>query len=147
MRRRYNPFLLRVLILSYEGHTTSEIAMQTGKSDSYISGLLNSDEAKAIYLQLENQTLDTFRQTQTLIQAAIPAILQEKIRLALFANNEAVRNRAAQNILELGGHVAVQQLEIRKPDQIEEEFRDKSEEDIRNEILAGLEDDKPTTLH
>lgn len=137
-RRHYNPFILRVMQLLWEGYTAAEIAAITGRVPLTISNLIATDEAKEIYELLQGQTVNTARQVQTAIAAAAPSIVREKIDLALGAKSESVRNQAAQQLLEMAGHSPIRHLEIHRPDEIQADYDNKSDEDIRKEIMDGL---------
>jgi hypothetical protein len=121
------------------GLSNQEIAARMNKTDSWISMVLNSPEAKEIQKRIEDGVIDTKVQIQTAIQAALPLLLKRKMHIALNSGNETVANKAIQECLEMGGHLAPRQVEIRRPDHIEEEFKNKSEEEIRREIRAHLE--------
>jgi len=137
--RKFTPLHLHVVKLHWEGHTNAEIAARLRRSDSWVSSILSSPECAEIYKRLENHVLDTSIQVQTTLQAAAPVALSRKMDL-MFSANDAVANKATQEILELSGHVPLRQIEIRRHDHIEEEFRGKSEADIRREILESLTD-------
>ena len=138
MRHKFNPFLLRIMTMKWDGLSDQNIAAKFGKPVADIQRLLNLPAAKEIFAALEAQVLDTYHQTQLVIQAHMPALIREKIKLATTAANDAVRNRAIQDLLEMGGHGAVKRVEHLRPDPVEEEFKDKSEADIKAEIMAGI---------
>jgi hypothetical protein len=148
MRHKFNPFLLRVMVMSWDGLSAATIAAKFGRQVADIQRLLNSSAAKEIFQALEAQVMDTYHQTQQVIQANMPALIREKIRLATTAGNESVRNRALQDLLEMGGHGAVKRIEHLRADPIDEEFADKSEADIKREIMANIaghnDNDEPT---
>lgn len=152
---KFTAIHLHVVKLHWEGLSNTEIANRLRKSDSWVSTILSSPEAAEIYKRIENRVLDTTTQVQTILQSAAPMALNRKIDL-MFSANDSVANKAAQEILELSGHVATRQVEIRRADHIEEEFRGKSEAEIRNEILQSLlnpqgeekkESSEPPLLH
>lgn len=133
----FTPLHLHVVKLSWEGYTTMEIAARLNKSDSWVRNILSSPQAAEIVKRLETRVLDTTAQVQTVLQSIAPLALSRKIDLML-NGSEAVSNRASQEILELAGHVATRQIEIRRADHIEEEYRNKTEAEIRAEILESL---------
>lgn len=137
--RRFTPICLHVVKLHWEGMSNQDIARRFQKSDAWVSSILCSPEALEITKRLETHVMDTSIQVQTALQAAAPVALSRKIDL-MFSGNDAVANKATQEILELSGHVPLRQIEIRRHDHIEEEFRGKSEADIRREILESLTD-------
>lgn len=134
---RFTPIHLHVVRLHWEGTSNNDIALKLNRSAAWVSSVLCSDEAKEIYKRLENRVLDTSVQIQTILQAAAPLALDKKIQL-LNSANDSVANKAAQELLELAGHVATRQVEVRRPDHIEEEFKNKSEEEIRQRILNEI---------
>ena len=152
-KRRYNPIVLRLQLLLWSGHDQHAAALILGKTDAWVSNILTTDEAKEIYSHLESQIIDSTRQVQAALQAAAPAVIEEKISLALNAKNETVRNAAGQQILEMAGHSAIRHLEIHRPDEIAESYKDKTEAEIRAEILRGLSEGEdetpvpPATFH
>ena len=135
--RRFTPLHLRIVMLNWQGRTNSEIAQIVNRSDAFISTTLAMPEVQDIIRRWESGMVDTTRQVQTMLQMSAPLALEKKIQL-LNSSNPSVANKAAQDLLELSGHVALRQIEIRRPDHVEEEFRDKSEEDIKREILAAI---------
>ena len=148
MARKFWPFVLHVVQLSWNGMDEDEIALHVGKTKQEVLKILASDQAKQIYARLEAQTLDTMGQVQAVLQAAAPKLMEEKVRLALSARSEAVRNSATGDLLDRAGHVAVKQLEIRRGDEVEEAYRDKSEDEIRDMISQGFEAiEKGETVH
>lgn len=154
MKRRYNPLILRLQLLLWQGYSQTEAATLLGKTDAWVSNILTTDEAKEVYDELKKQTIDTVGQVQANLQAAAPAIIKEKIDLALFAKSETVRNQAGQQILEMAGHAATRHLEIHRADDVLEKYKNKTEAEIRDEVMRGLiegEDDDspapPAVLH
>ena len=145
--KKWTPLHLWVVSLHSEGVSNQDIAQRLGKSDAWVSTVLNSPEAKDIYKRIENGVIDTKVHVQTMIQAALPLLLRRKLHIALSSGNETTANKAIQECLEMGGHLAPRQVEIRRPDHIEEEYKDKSEQDIRQEILSSLELDPNRMLH
>lgn len=144
---RFTPLHLRVLHLNWEGCSVAEIAQITNRSLAWVSSVLSSPEALEVIKRLEARVLDTHIQTQQIFQAHAPLAASEKVKIMLDPNSPAsVRNKATEEILAHAGHVPTRSVEIRRPDHIEEEFRDKSEEEIKTLIRAALDDKSDEAL-
>lgn len=144
---KFTPLHLRVLQLNWDGHSNSEIAAMTSRSLAWVSSVLSSPQAIEIMKRLEARVLDTHIQTQQIFQAHAPLAAQAKVNIMLDPNSPAsVRNKAAEDLLHHAGHVPTRSVEIRRPDHIEEEFRDMSEEEIKHAIHAALDDKSDAAL-
>lgn len=138
---KFTPLHLRVLQLNWDGHSNAEIAQICGRSLAWVANVLSSPQAVEIMKRLEARVLDTHIQTQQIFQAHAPLAAQEKVNIMLNPLVPAsVRNKAAEDLLHHAGHVPTRSIEIRRPDHIEEEFRDMSEEEIKNTINKALND-------
>jgi len=137
-QRRPPAITLRLVMLEMQGFDLAYITSLTNYASSTISTILASPEAINIRREIQARVIDTVAEIQTDLQAIAPTLLQEKIQLALTAKSENVRNNALTGLLELAGHVPVKQVEIRRATLIEEEYKDKTEEAIKAEIMDGL---------
>lgn len=144
MRKRAPAITLRIVMLQMQGHTEAEIAVMTGYSGSGVSTILTSPDAEIIRREITSRVIDTMADIQSDIQALAPTMLQEKLKLAMTAKSETVRNNAITDLLELAGHTPVKQVSIHRANPIDADYTDKTEQAIRDEIMAGL-DDNPTS--
>lgn len=145
-RRRSPVITLRIVVLEYNGLDASAIAAQVAMAPATVAQILASPEAARIRKEVEARVMDTQAQVQTDLQAFAPVALKEKMELAMNAKSETVRNAALTECLQLAGHVPVKQVAIHRADPIEEEYADKSEQDIRDEILADLASEREAQL-
>ena len=154
--KRFTPLHLHVVRMYWDGVSPSTIDNKLSKPSGWASKILSSPEASEIIERLKNATIDTMVEVQTKLQAAAPILLSKELDFAL-SGNGAAESRARQLLLEKAGHVATRQVEIRRPDHVEEEFRNKSEAQIKAEILESIRseereaprppDPNPTLLH
>ena len=147
--KAYRPRWIAVCRLHAQGYSNQEIADKVGYSVVRVSQLLNSEFAKDMQAQLLDRTLNTMLDVQTEMQSYAPMIVREKIRLALEAKSESVRDRSCRDILEMAGNGPVKRLHIERAEVVEDPYKDLSEKDLREKLLEEIHgaSDKTGTLH
>ena len=136
--RKWKPDYLRITISFWNGLTPTEIAAETGYSYTHVTQVLASERAQEILEQLTSATLDTVNEVQSVAQAVAPAVMEEKVRLALSAKDERVRNTSCSDILNIAGHQPVKRVQIEKPLSEAERYRDRSEDELRDLVLQEM---------
>jgi len=128
-----------VLRLYYQGHTNAEIAAITGFSDQHVTDIINTDSSKEILGRFQDKTIETILDVQSDAQAIAPAIFEEKIRLALGAKSEQVRNNACSDILAIAGHKPIDRVSLAMDRPDKDPYEGKSEAEIREAIISELQ--------
>lgn len=136
--RKWTPRLLQVLRLYYQGHTYDEIASLTGYHYQSVAQLINSPASRDILAKFQDKTLDTILDIQADVQAIAPAALEEKVRLALSAKDERVRNTACSDILAMAGHKPIDRVSLNLEKPPEDPFAGKTEAEIRASLLEEV---------
>lgn len=137
--RRYNPTHLAILRLwAHGGMTHAEVAAIVGCSSGLVSQVVGSPLAQELLGTLQDKILDTTLDVQQTLQAAAPLVMQEKLRLALNARNESVRNSACTDIIHMAGHMPLRRMQIEQTVEQKDKFEGLSEEQIREQIYASL---------
>lgn len=136
--KKLNPTHYRILLLHWHGLSHGEIAAELGVAAQTVSSLVCSEAGEAILSELAKRSLDTVADVQLVAQALAPAVMEEKARLALGAKDERVRNIACTDILNMAGHQPVRRVLVEKADSIDEAYRDKSVEELRQVVLEKL---------
>jgi hypothetical protein len=135
----FRPEHLHIVRLHWQGYSNAEIAQFLQLSEGHISNILNCDEAKRLLGQLQEHTIDSYADTQDDFQLVMPLIRREKIKLALEATDERVRNMACSDILAIAGHTPVRRLEItRGSDSRKAELEKMTPEQLRDAILDDI---------
>lgn len=134
---RFTPLHLHIVRMYWDGVELDHIDSKMNKPSGWARRIIDSAPAKEIIERLTNATVDTMVEVQTKLQASAPLLLSRELDYAIH-DNTAAGSRARQLLLEKAGHVATRQVEIRRPDHIAEEFRDKSEDEIKAEILESI---------
>ena len=144
--KRFSPAHYRVVYLYWSGvpgqagpqATVTEIANYVGYSATHIQQILASDQAQEILQELHEKKLDTISDIEIAAQALAPEIFQEKVRLALRANDERVRNSACTDVLAIAGHQPVKRVSIERPDAVKERYGAMTDEELRKMIRDEL---------
>lgn len=144
----FKPRHLAILRLYYQGMSQVDIAACLGLSQRLVTEIVNSPAAKELEAEFQRQTFSSITDVQLQLQAIAPAALEETVRLAFHANDEKVRMTSCQNILEMAGHKAPIKQMIEHKSKVEEEFRGKTEEELRRELLEAVGAiDEDATIH
>jgi predicted transcriptional regulator len=135
---RLSPLHLEIIRRHFNFESGSEIALALGITQCLVSNVLNSEQGLEVVEQLWSRKFDSMLEVGQQLQAVAPYIVQEKIKLALTARDERVKNTACTDILHMAGHVPVRRVEIDdlRPDS---KFSGKSEEEMRAMILEELD--------
>lgn len=145
--KNFRPRHLAVLRLWAQGYTNDEIATMTNYTPSVVSQITNCPEAKALMAEMQDSTFASIADVQTTLQACAPALLEEKIKLALTAKDERVRSVSCSDLLGLAGHTPVKRVELTKVEEIENDYAGKSDEEIREHIRQELGLGPKATVH
>ena len=146
---RFTPFGLRVCQFYWAGDTVQEIARRFAVPTSRVQSLLATPEAKQILDALVDGTLSTMLEVNAHIQAAAPAVAQEKIRLALESPDDRVRASSCKDILEMAVGTPTKKVEIRHAvaDKAREGLsEDQLREQLRRKLGMGEQDKPPNGL-
>jgi len=147
MPKRAPLLVLRLVHLESQGFTRVEIAVQTGFPMTTVNSLLASPEATYIRKQLEARAIDTIQEVQADAQIAAPVMFKVMQDIALDDNEKGpTRLAAAKAVLEMAGHAPVKTVEIRRPNPLDSDYHNKTEDEIRKEIFEGLDDGSPRGL-
>jgi len=131
----WKPIYLRILRLYWMGETQVDIAARVGCSAGLVSNVINSDRGKEILSQLESKTFDSMLEVMNEAQAVAPEVIREKIQLALHSNDERIRTKNCTDLLNIAGHVPIHRVSIERPDPLEEKYKDKTADQLRQELL------------
>lgn len=144
--RKFKPQHVNIVRLAWQGYTVYEIAQFIGMSEAHVSSVINCDEAQALFSQLREHAINSSDEIQDEAQLIAPRVMQEKIRLALEADDERVRNIACSDILAIAGHTPVKKMEITRSDVSRDSIAQKTPAEIRKGILEeiGITDDTNT---
>src|SRR5712671_4750557 len=127
----WKPFYVQIIRLRWMGHTYDEIALALQISAGLASKVCGSDKGQQILAQLDANTFDSLRDVQTMIQAALPGVTQKLIETALNSGNEALRTKAAGQLLAIGGHTPVHRVSFETSDPIIDQYKDMTMTDLR----------------
>jgi predicted transcriptional regulator len=131
----WKPIYIQIIRLWWAGNTRRKIADDLGISIPTVSKIIDSDTGKHILSQLESNTFDSIVEAQTMIQAAIPDIVREKINLALHSANESVRSKNGSDLLAIAGHVPTHHVVVERSDPLVDQYKSMNELDIRKQLL------------
>lgn len=134
---KWKPHYIQVVRRYWLGETKASIATEIGVSASTIDKILNHDKAIQVIAHLEANTLDTMLEVQTAAQAVALEAIDVKIQ-GLRSGNEALRQKCATELLGLAGHTPTRKIEIKSGDAVVDKYKDKSELDLRRELLKML---------
>lgn len=148
MRTKFTPFGLRVCQFYWAGDTIQEIARRFSVPTSRVQALLATPEAKQILDALTEGTLSTMLEVNAHIQAAAPAIAQEKIRLALESPDERVRSTSCKDILEMAVGTPTKRVEIHHATSADKAREGMDEHALREHLRRklGLADEPKSDL-
>ena len=141
--RKFRPDHIRTIRLYWQGYTAGEIATFIGASEQHVRLIINSDEGQSMLAALKNHTINSMDEIQDEMQLAAPLAAREKIRLALEAQDERVRNIACTDILAIAGHSPVKRVSVERTDKVGEDVENLTEDQIRERILADLTEPAP----
>src|SRR5215472_15463156 len=136
--KTFKPEHIHIVRLHWNGYDNSEIAQFLGCSETHVSLVLNCDEAKRLLQQLREHTIDSFDDTQDDFQLVLPLVRREKIKLALEATDERVRNIACSDILAIAGHSPVRRLEVSRTDRKQSDPEKMTPDELRDAILNDI---------
>jgi hypothetical protein len=134
MALKYTPLALRICQFYWYGENHDQLAKRFSVTKSYVQSALSTPECRAILEELENRTLDTMLQVATTAQAIAPAIMEEKIRLALESPDDRVRATSCKDILEMAGHSPVKRIQLNRPDAAGAKHEGMSESELRDSL-------------
>ena len=140
MRSRSPAVSLRMVLLEVQGYSPGQIAQMTGYNPADVAKILAAPDAARIRKEIENRTIDTVSQIRSDLQALVPTLLHEQVELALNGKSDAVRHNAGKYLMELAGHSPIKQVALHKADPIVEDYKDKTEDEIRKDLLKQLEE-------
>lgn len=136
--RKFKPDHIRIVRLCWQGYTHAEIANFLGMSNAHVTLVLACDESQAMLAELRRHSINSMDEVQDEMQLVAPLAAREKIRLALEANDERVRNIACSDILAIAGHSPVKRVSVERGDVEKEDISMLSEDEIRSRILADI---------
>lgn len=128
------PFLTPVVRHHFLGVPVHEIAKKLKLPKDVVAGIISTQPAQELIKRLQDKAFDSMAEVESELQAAAPELLREKIRLALESNNEHIRTRNTNELLQMAGHVPMHRLMIERPDPILEKYRGMDEGQIREEL-------------
>ncbi len=131
---KYTPMALRVCQQYWYGRNLDEIARMFDIPKSRVQALLALPETQSIMEELTNHTLDTMLQVATSAQAAAPACMEEKVKLALEDPDSRVRTMNCKDILEMAGHSPVKRIQLNRPDANTEKHANMDEHELREAV-------------
>jgi len=143
--RKFRPLHMLILRLHFQGWTADEIGQELDCSAQTVYRIVGLPESLEILEMFQKKTVDTILDISGDLQAVAPAVFEEKLKLALKAKDERVRNIACTDILNMAGHSPIKRVQVEQVDPVEDKYKGKSAEQIRK-LLAG-EGDDPTTIH
>ena len=149
-RKTLRPIHTRIVLLHWDGYTNKEISVLLNVSPATVSDVLNSGPAQEMMQKVVNGTIDTMMEIQAKAQAVAPLALEEKISLALEDKDPRIRSTNCKDLLEMAGHRPVERISIERPDPVGEKYKEKTEQEIREELLRELSgEERPagTTYH
>lgn len=135
---KWKPHYIQVVRRIFLGESKTAIGMDLGISVNTIDKIIESDRGQQVFMSLEENTIDTMREVQATAQSVAMEAIHEKINIMRNSGNEQLRNRAATELLALAGHTPTQRVELTKKDAITDKYKDKSELDLRRELLSML---------
>ena len=127
-----------VLQLHWSGETNKKIAALTSYTEQQVCNIITSDEGQAILQQLTEQTLDAHGECSQIVQAVLPAIVDEAVRLALSSTDEKVRTANCHKLMGIGGLTEVKRVQVESGDSVVEKNKDKTDDELRNQLLSEL---------
>ena len=133
---KWKPFYIQIIRMKWMGNTNTEIASLLSISDALVGKVVNSDKGREIFEQLQSSVFDSMVEVVTLAQAVAPEMLREKVKLALYSSDERIRSKNASDVLGIAGHVSIQKIVVDRPDPLLDKYKDKSELDLRRELLT-----------
>ena len=136
--RKFKPMHVQIVRLTWQGYTAVDVAQFLGLSEIHVRNIINCDEAQALLSQMKDHAISSSDEVQDEAQLVAPLVMREKIRLALDAQDERVRNIACTDILAIAGHTPVKKLEIQRSDASRDDLTRKTPEQIREDILKDL---------
>lgn len=130
------PIHIQIIRRWWLGQTKTEIEQELGVSHTMVENAINSDWGRSMLASLEGQTFDSLLEVQNLIQAHGVDLVRRKLDLALNSANPHVANKACSDLLGIAGHTPTLKVSISKGDSLLNEYRDKTELQIRQELLS-----------
>jgi len=141
--KRWKPFYTQIVRLYWEGLEQAEIAKQLACGADVVAKVIHSDHGQEILKQLEDHTFDSMLEVITLAQAVSVEMFNEKVKLALYSNDEKIRTRNTTELLAIAGHTPVHRVSIERPDPILETYKNQTPEQLRAALLK-LKDATPS---
>jgi len=141
--KNINPRHLLVYQLHARGLFNKDIAWIVGIAESTVSMILGTPIAKELFNEMQAIGFDTIADVQQMVQVAAPAIIQEKVRLALSATDERVRSTSCMDILAIAGHKPISRVVIEQPSLGRGKYEGLGEEELRMELLKSVKAQAP----
>lgn len=140
---------MMVLIHHWSCKTNGEIAALTGYTEQQVSNIITSNEGQEILQQLSDQTLDSFGESNQMIQAAMPAIIDRTIQMALQTSDMKVATANCHKLMGITGLSEIKRLHVDMGDDTVNKYRDKSDDELRKQLLEEIGIIPPTqpTIH
>jgi hypothetical protein len=136
--RKFKPVHVQIVRLCWQGYSAVEIAQFLGISEIHVRNIINCDEAQAMLSQMKEHAINSSDEIQDEAQLVAPLVMREKIRLALEAGDERVRNVACSDILAIAGHTAVKKLEISRSENSRDDLTRKTPRELQEDILKDM---------
>jgi len=134
--RRLKPRHMHVLYLHWKGFTNKEIADITNFSEGHVSNIITGPNAGEVLDALRAGVYDSMRSVDQELQMVAPALITEKINLALGSADEKVRSTNCMELLQMAGHTPVRRIQrIDAHSEGHEEFGALTEDEIKADLL------------
>jgi hypothetical protein len=129
---------MRICVLHWNGLSAAEVASAVRRTPQTVSNVINSDEGMEILAELGRRSLDTVLDVQATAQAYAPSAIEELVRLMFESKDDRVRKTSCTDILAIAGHQPVKRIAIERPDPVVDRYREMTEEQIKEKLLAEL---------
>lgn len=140
--KRFSDRDLYVLHLHLQGMSMPNISEMLGEGYSVaaVSRILRSSGARAIMDEWARRRVDTLVSIQDGAQAAAQMALDVKIKTMMTAKSEALRDKAATDILGIAGHKPVSRAIIESNTVSDPKYADKSEAELKALFVPPAEE-------
>ena len=136
--KRFSPIHLRICVMHWHGLSAGEIASAVRRTPQTVSNVINSDEGMEILAELGRRSLDTVMEVQAVAQAYAPSAIEQLVHLMFESKDDRVRKTSCTDILAIAGHQPVKRIAIERPDPVSEKYREMTEDQIKEKLLAEL---------
>lgn len=136
--RQLRPWHYEALLRFSQGERMRRIADDMGFSYQTVKNALQSPLGKQVLDTIRVQTISTIQQVQATAQVFAPEMIDLLLKEARKAPESSSRVRAQMRLLDMAGHKPIQHVVVERPDEIETEFKDLNEDQLREKVLAKL---------